>query len=92
MLEPSVKLAKRTQLNKYDEDNRMVGYMGCRIPTFGRIITPIESGERTVNTASFIVVNKLRTNWQLSWARILIGFNLHQQAFLILIMTPGTSK
>ena len=40
----------------------MVFYNGYKIPSFGRVITPIESGGWTVNTISLIVVDDKRAN------------------------------
>ena len=58
----TVKSAKRLQTTKTDEANRMVCYNGYKIPSFGRLITSIESGGWTLNTTSLIVVDDKRAN------------------------------
>ena len=78
-LQNTVTSARRIQLNQDDEANRMVCYNCYKIPTFGRLITPIESGGWTINTAPFIVVDDKRAN---SLGRNLLpqlGIHLHQE-------------
>ena len=78
-LQNTVTNTRRIQLNQDDEANRMVCYNGYKISTFDRLITPIESGGWTINTAPFIVVDDKRAN---IWGRNLLpqlGIHLHQE-------------
>ena len=78
-LQNTVTKARRIQLNQDDEANRMVCYNGYKIPTFGRLITPIESGGWTINTAPFIVVDDKRANILGRNLLPQLGIHLHQE-------------
>ena len=77
----TVKSAKRIQTTETDEANRMVCYNGYKIPSFGRVITPIESGGWTLNTTSLIVVDDKRAN--------ILGRNILPQIGIQLKQTPA---
>ena len=79
LITATVKSTKRIQTNENHEVNRMVCYNGYKIPSFGRIIVPIESGGWTVNTASLIVVDDKRAKILGSNILSLIGVQLLQQ-------------
>ena len=76
----TVESAKRIQTTETDDANRMVCYNGYKIQSFGRIITPIESGGWTVNTTSLIVVDDKRAN--------ILGRNILPQIGIQLKQTP----
>ena len=76
----TVKSAKRKQKTETDEPNRMVCYNGYKIPSFGRVITPIESGGWTLNTTSLIVVDDKRAN--------ILGRNILPQIGIQVQQTP----
>ena len=78
-LHNTVKKARRIQMNQDDEANRMVCYNGYKIPTFGRLITPIESGGWTINTATFIVIDDKRANILGRNLLPQLGIHLHQE-------------
>ena len=84
MLESTVPQARRMQLNQNDEANRMVCYNGYKIPAFGRLIAPIESGGWTINTAPFVVVDDKRAN--------ILGRNLLPQLGIHLQQEKPTGK
>ena len=75
----TVKSAKLIKTNDNDEANRIVCYNGYRIPSFGRVIAPIESGGWTINKTSFIVVDDRRANILGRNLLSLIGIQLQQQ-------------
>ena len=75
---------RRIQLNQNDEANRMVCYNGYKIPAFGRLIAPIESGGWTINTAPFVVVDDKRAN--------ILGRNLLPQLGIHLQQEKPTGK
>ena len=77
----TVKSAKRIQTTKTDEANRMVCYNGYKIPSFGRVITPIEFEGWTLNTISLIVVDEKRAN--------ILGRNILPQIGIQLKQTPA---
>ena len=58
----TVNSAKQMQANENDEANRMVCYNIYKIPSFGRVIAPKESGGWTLYTTSLIVVDIKRAN------------------------------
>ena len=59
----------------------MVCYNGYKIPSFGRVITPIESGGWTLDTTSLIVVDDKRSN--------ILGRNILPQIGIQLKQTPA---
>ena len=75
----TVKSAKRIKTNDNDEANRMVCYNGYKIPSFRRVIAPIESGGWTIKTTFFIVVDDRRAIILGRNLLPLIGFQLQQQ-------------
>ena len=77
----TVKSARQVQTTETDEANRMVCYNGYKIPSFGRVVTPIESGGWTLDTASLIVVDDKRAN--------ILGRNLLPQIGIQLKQTPA---
>ena len=77
----TVKSARRVQTTETDEANRMVCYNGYKIPSFGRVVTPIESGGWTLNTTSLIVVDNKRAN--------ILGRNILPQIGIQLHQTPA---
>ena len=77
----TVKSARRVQTTKTDEANRMVCYNGYKIPSFGRVVTPIESGGWTLDTNSLIVVDDKRAN--------ILGRNIVPQIGIQLKQTPA---
>ena len=78
-LQNRVKEARRIQLGQDDEANRMVCYNGYKIPSFGRMITPVESEGWTTNTASFVVVDDKRANIMGRNLLPLLGIHLHRE-------------
>ena len=78
-LQITVTNTRRIQLNQDDEANRMACYNGYKIPTIGRLITPIESGGWTINTAPFIVVDDKRANILGRNLLPQLGIHLHQE-------------
>ena len=84
ILENTVPRTRRIQLNQNDEANRMVCYNGYKIPAFGRLIAPIESGGWTINTAPFVVVDDKRAN--------ILGRNLLPQLGIHLQQEKPTGK
>ena len=58
----TVKSAKKIKTNENDEAKRMVCYKGYKIPSFGRVIAPIESSRWTIKTNSLIVVDDRSAN------------------------------
>ena len=83
-LQSTVSRARRIQINQDDEANRMVCYNGYKIPAFGRLIAPIESGGWTINTAPFVVVDDKRAN--------ILGRNLLPQLGIHLQQEKPTGK
>ena len=77
----TVKSARRVQTTKNDEANRMVCCNGYKIPSFIRVVTPIESGGWTLNTTSLIVVDDKRAN--------ILGRNILPQIGIQLHQTPA---
>ena len=75
----TIKSAKRIKPNENDEANRMVCYNGYKIPSFGRVIAPIESGGWTIRRTSLIVVDDRRKNILGRNLLPLIGVHLQQQ-------------
>ena len=78
-LQNTVTNTRRILLNQDDAANRMVCYNGYKIPTLGTLITPIESGVWTINTAPYIVVDNKRANILGRNRLPQLGIHLHQE-------------
>ena len=75
----TVKKARLIQLNQDDKAKRMVCYNGYKIPAFGRLVTPVESGGWTINTAPIILVVDKRANMLGRNLLPQLGIHLHQE-------------